>query len=444
MAGSGSMIRVILAIVWVSTASVCAYKRTGQGLAEIPTDIPPDETEVDLSDNQISDTTRLSDLTSLVKVSLNFNKISAFPNLARSGSTLLTLNLRENEISEVPIALLHDLTSLRYVNLGENRLTEFPDFSPVASSLVTLYLFDNSIVHNDLVAERLNPLIHLRTLSLNSNTFPEMPDLGEACREMFVLQFRNMEMTSIDPETLRYCTLVRFLNISDNYLVSFPDLKYLGASLKTLDITRNQLATVDDALTSTLQSLEVVNMDDNQLTSFPNFCGSSGTLTDLSLRGNKLTTVDEKTLGCLLHLVNLTLSFNELSTIPDSPGLTLQRLDLQHNLFLSMPVFKTMGQNITVLYMNNNPMKMISDEAISVLESIEFLYIQGSKVEALPDIVPAVDTLHTLIISTQDDPTPISAISAGRRLFHIQLLHHQEGTGYIFLNTFHPFIIQKH
>ena len=411
-------------MVTVSVVTVHAYQGAGLGLEEIPGNIPAEETHVVLSSNVISDTTGLSRLTSLIELDLASNRITAFPNVTSSGSTLVRLVVRENDIREVPVTLLEGLTSLKTLDLAMNLLTEFPDLSPVASTLRMLPIQENSFVNNDLFAERIAVLVELRYINLSDMACTEMPDLGEACHQMNRILIRSNGMKVFDPETLRYCKSMENFDISYNKLSIFPDFKYIGGTLEILKITENRLTDIDDSFLVPLDALKTLNLDKNLLTVFPQLCSVGKTLTDLSISQNKLEVISKENLNCLVSIVNLTLSYNLLAAVPDvsGPGLTLQQLDLQHNQFASMPVLKGLGQEITTLYMNNNAlMKEVSDDAISVLQSVEFLYLQGTAINVVPNVAPVTDTLHTVVFSTKDDPTPIQKIAAGRKIVNTSL-----------------------
>ncbi|MGB7895124.1 MAG: leucine-rich repeat domain-containing protein, partial [Microcoleus sp.] len=78
-------------------------------------------TQMDLSDNQITDISFLGSLTNLTTLELSYNKITEISSLG-SLTNLTTLNLSYNKITE--ISFLGSLTNLTTLNLSFNKITE--------------------------------------------------------------------------------------------------------------------------------------------------------------------------------------------------------------------------------------------------------------------------------------------------------------------------------
>ncbi|XP_067937916.1 slit homolog 2 protein-like isoform X2 [Watersipora subatra] len=98
---------------------------SGLGLSQIPANIPPETTELDLSNNRLQHIAshQFSNLTRLTTLILSYNDIKcmqedSFSNLKQ----LKRLNLYSNDLSTIPFNSFKDLDSLVNIVLGENPL----------------------------------------------------------------------------------------------------------------------------------------------------------------------------------------------------------------------------------------------------------------------------------------------------------------------------------
>jgi internalin A len=98
-------------------------------------------TNLDLSQNQISDTAPLSNLTNLTTLYLGENQISDIKPLSNL-TNLTILNLSQNQISDT--APLSNLTNLTNLGLGENQISDIKPLSNL-TNLTELILNKNKI-----------------------------------------------------------------------------------------------------------------------------------------------------------------------------------------------------------------------------------------------------------------------------------------------------------
>lgn len=137
-------------------------------------DIPPalehltNLTFINLDNNNISDISRLSSMSSLYTISLNNNKISDISAL-NDMNNLNFVYLNSNNISDVSV--LRDLPELEIIYLNNNNIELMPELEG-CTNLEELHLDDNNIS----TSSSLNNLSKLASLSLEGNELQQLPD----------------------------------------------------------------------------------------------------------------------------------------------------------------------------------------------------------------------------------------------------------------------------
>ncbi len=142
-------------------------------------------TELDLSFNQITDISFLSSLTNLTTLNLSINQITDISSLG-SLTNLTELNLRWNQITD--ISFLGSLTNLTELYLDENQITDISALRSL-TNLTALYLSDNQIT--DISA--LRSLTHLTTLDLSDNQITALCVLGELAQKHLTLSTKPID-----------------------------------------------------------------------------------------------------------------------------------------------------------------------------------------------------------------------------------------------------------
>ena len=140
-------------------------------------------TRLSLPGNEITDVSPLARLTALTQLDLAANRVADVTPLAEL-TTLTELHLRENDVAN--ISRLSGLTALIHLDLANNDIT---DISALASltELAQLHLYENSI--SDISA--LAPLSALADLNLAANQVSEVSPLGELAMLQQVYLSRN-------------------------------------------------------------------------------------------------------------------------------------------------------------------------------------------------------------------------------------------------------------
>nr|XP_058931914.1 leucine-rich repeat and transmembrane domain-containing protein 1 [Kogia breviceps] len=142
-----------------------------QGLAEVPSDLPPQTLTLHLQDNQIRQL-----------------PASAF----KSVPQLTTLNLYNNSLSNLTSGVFHGLQHLRVLNLTQN----------------SLHSLESRLFHS---------LPQLRELDLSSNNISHLPtSLGEPWENLTVFAIHQNQLQQLDRALLESMPRVRHLFLKDN------------------------------------------------------------------------------------------------------------------------------------------------------------------------------------------------------------------------------------
>ena len=212
--------------------------------------------ELNLSNNQISDTSALAAMTSLEVLNLSGNSISSIDDIALHRQ-LRNLDISQNEI--VDISAISQLSQLDSLNIADNMIT---DVTPLASltSLTSL-----GMKHSCREVRRFNGHTEV------------------SCEE------EVKDSTTIQGTCLKNLAPLQGLSLLTSLDASYNGLSDLSAlsampSLANIDVSHNYLETVSALLTNTsLNNGDVVRINGNPLD-----CNASQTLDDLSalqLRG---------------------------------------------------------------------------------------------------------------------------------------------------------------
>ena len=161
---------------------------------------------LDLSDNQISDTTPLAQLTQLTELELDRNQISDITPLAQL-TQLTELTLWDNQISD--IAPLVGLSSLRWLSLTSNQIRDVALLTTFASreSLRTLLLSGNPIADVSPVRElkRENPnlgiSIDIPVILTDPGGEPDLYVIADG--SILQLNLNELNDDKISPQSLR-------------------------------------------------------------------------------------------------------------------------------------------------------------------------------------------------------------------------------------------------
>ncbi|MFC0216701.1 leucine-rich repeat domain-containing protein [Paenibacillus chartarius] len=206
---------------------------------------------LELKFNEITDFTPISNLTSLEKLDIGFNKnLTVFPSLPKLGN-LSQLDFEGSQISD--ISNLKDLPNLSYLSISDNPISDFSpisrlsklktlmasnvkmtDLSPIAgaTSLENLYLRSTPYGNNMNQISDLSPLKSLKNLSILDVSFNNVSDLS-IIEHLPRISRMNLEYNQITDVTLVYNLFLNGRLPNVNIIITDNPLKVYAGS-KTL------------------------------------------------------------------------------------------------------------------------------------------------------------------------------------------------------------------
>ncbi len=305
-------------------------------------------------------------------------KLTQIPACIFELNHLKKLNLRDNDIKQIPSEITR-LTNLKYLDLiGNEKLTSFPDELIELRTSISLRLTWNV---NSIIPE----------------WFREIEQLGLEIIEPDKSSYKNRRSITTIPDgilNLENLVLLKiWLRYSNDWIRKLKGIKELE-----LDLSFNQLKTLPEAV-GNLTNLTELNLRENQLKTLPESVGNLTNLTELNLRENQLETLPES-VGNLTNLTGLDLSFNQLKTLPEAVGnlANLTELDLSNNELKTLPESVGNLANLTRLYLSNNELETLP-ESVGNLTNLTELYLIGNELETLPESVGNLTNLTELYLS---------------------------------------------
>ncbi|MBT2686007.1 cell wall-binding repeat-containing protein [Bacillus sp. ISL-37] len=296
-------------------------------------------TELNISDNEVTDLSYLKNISSLETVIADGNElesVAALTNLNklkwvtlgdnriadltafRNLSSLETLSLYNNKISN--INSLQGLTTLKYLDLEGNKINDLSALSNL-NELTTLLVSGNELTSLD----SLDGLEKLSYIYASNNQIADLSPLSSLSLEKGEVNLSSNKITDLGP--LRHMEVSNSLqlDVSNNQVISLEPLKGL-TGLTGLNASNNQINTVEHL--SNLQNLTSLDLSNNQLKNLSGLNLKSNTLYTLDFTGNELADIRALT---PISAGSLDLSDNKISDIRALKNLTSGYVNLKGN-----------------------------------------------------------------------------------------------------------------
>ena len=283
--------------------------------------------------------------------------------LCVGSSSLTTLVLDENNITQLPNSLFLSLNTLRILRLRQNKITDI--YSNSFTGLVGLGELDLSGNRIPMLPLGVfDPLGLLEILSLANNKIQRMDQMPfKSCRNLRHFDMAHNLLPSVSDDWFVTTTKLTFLklahnwienihtgafdrlqqmtelDLSENYLSDLRNDSFINCrSLQKLNLARNPLRQLDSPGTtfSGLTALRQLDLTGCCITKLVlNASAPLPALTELHLGDNLLTNISRHSLAAAASLQRLNLSDNSIATI--DPGAlssltSLNRLNLSRNL----------------------------------------------------------------------------------------------------------------
>ena len=319
-------------------------------------------TSLNVRDNELTELD-VSKNTALTKLNANGNQLTELDvskntalteldvehnqltNLDVSNNTILAwLDVYNNQLTNIDVS---KNTALTYLNVPNNQLTNIDVSNNTA--LKQLY-----VSNNQLTGLNLSETIALESLFVSDNQLTEL-DVGNntALKQLYVF---NNQLTNIDVSNN---TALIELNVYNNQLTSLDVSK--NTSLTELDVENNKLTSIDVSNNTALKKLYVYN---NQLTSLD--VSKNTSLTELDVENNKLTSIDVSNNTALKKLY---VSNNQLTNLNLGETIALESLYADNNQLKSIDVSKNTA--LAILNIFNNQLIELDVSNNMVLTELE-------------------------------------------------------------------------
>ncbi|KAM0013054.1 putative leucine-rich repeat-containing, plant-type, leucine-rich repeat domain superfamily [Helianthus debilis subsp. tardiflorus] len=294
-----------------------------------------------------SSTSSFHNLTSLKFLHISENEFMSsslvLKELSSIGGNLISLDMGFCGVKSATLDSLHNLTSLLSLDLSENQLT-----STIPKSLGNLCNlrhidmgFNN--FQNISLTSLLRSFLDCKSPSLESLYLEfsrlscSLPNQLEQLVNLVHLELGENGISGPIPESIGNLSFLRSLYLDGN-LISGPIPESIGnlSFLRSLNLVGNLISGPIPESIGNLSFLRSLNLDGNLISGpIPESIGNLSFLRSLNLDGNLISGPIPYSVGGLSSLETLTLSYNHLTgTLPESLGQLskLMYLDLSHNL----------------------------------------------------------------------------------------------------------------
>ncbi|XP_063924664.1 toll-like receptor 6 [Zophobas morio] len=347
----------------------------------------PSMNELDLCDNKISTIINLK-LLRASQLNLNNNDI-------RGLSGLLSLNLDNNNITDVEAGLFKDLDSLNKLNLSHNSIEQIKfgtiDYLP--------YLLFLDLSYNKLISlhpNTLRLLSNLRELYFDNNQISNKASLS-GVDNLEVLNLRNNQITRIEEESFVEQLRLKELDLFGNpitYIAIF-NLKFLRAVNVYLS---NNLRVIDGVFPTTI---ERTSINDNKLETLEPSFNKSKTLTDLDVSSNKISTINKIAFEGLSKLYSLKLNNNNITSLEAvwfKDLKSLNQFNLSHNNIeqIEFGTFDSL-RDLSILDVSYNKLTSLHLDTSHLLAELWKLYFDNNQISNLDiDAMMSLKHLHPI------------------------------------------------
>ncbi|CAK9816600.1 Leucine-rich repeats and immunoglobulin-like domains protein 2 [Anthophora quadrimaculata] len=219
-------------------------------------------------------------------------------------NSLKSLNLKYNELTEVPSNTIKILKNLTVLDLSMNKITRVNDNAFMGLKLVTLKLSDNEVTLAPASFRGLER--SLKNLNLKGTRQKKVP---EALRGLKTLAFLDLSHNSIRElpgsaatKAFEGLESLTGLNLERNLIQSIgPDAFHgIKNTLSSLSLLNNLIPDFPTAAINSVQDLRVLDIGFNLITELPvDAFQNNPSITLLAIDGNPLSTVPEEALARL-------------------------------------------------------------------------------------------------------------------------------------------------
>jgi len=226
----------------------------------------------------------VKEMPNLYTLLLSDNKITTLGDALTNASKLKVLDLDNNDLREIPIAVLKSCAQLEELDIRGNNIKNVPTDLGHLKYLKVLDIGDNKVASLDSALY----LPYLTKFRADANQLETVPTFLRQCKN---LEYLNLNQNRIsDLHSISRLNRLRTLNIGDNPLASLAPVAELG-DLEHLTLDWIDLDTVSQTGLERLKKLRILSIENCNLQQIPGWIAALTNLQELSLIGNNLSEI---------------------------------------------------------------------------------------------------------------------------------------------------------
>uniref|UniRef100_A0A915K5R2 Leucine-rich repeat-containing protein let-4 n=1 Tax=Romanomermis culicivorax TaxID=13658 RepID=A0A915K5R2_ROMCU len=297
---------------------------------------------------------------SLVSLSIAHNKLTEIPTDALTGlNALNVLNLQCNNIGNIYQPVFRNVSRLIELNLACNQICKIsgPAFDSVKDTLQSLILDQNCL--KEIPAEALRNFKQLLALHLQYNEIMSIDKLQLMnMLSLLLIRLSGNKIKMIDRYGFNNVPNLRYLFLNENELTSIePNTLQQFKYLEIIDLSHNNIGEITSNAFQGLEHLMQLNLESNAIKDIAPSAFAHTPLLLLLLGHNCLTSINQQMFQGIPFLKQLSLTNNNVKIVQPYAfaGLpTLNVLDLSKNkLQILEPTTVTASPQVTILAQEN-------------------------------------------------------------------------------------------
>lgn len=297
---------------------------TGHAITELPAQLfaIPTLKHLDVSSNKITTLPVIAENSTLEYLSLERNQLAQIPDALFQLTGLSYLDVSTNKINHLP-AELFSMGNLQTLNAGFNEIQSITPMS-TTSSLQTVNLIKNKLSQ---VPVTLLQLDNLLSLNLSHNELATLPEITASNASLQILRINDNAITTL-PLSLFNDLPLKELQTSGNEISSLPE-GIVNSSIENLSLADNQFVQIPNQL-PLFAGLKQANFSKNAMEVFGEQWKQSTSLEEIRADNNLLNELTAEMLNNLPASLRL-LSLNNNKMVGELPNFTKLNPELTVN-----------------------------------------------------------------------------------------------------------------
>ena len=344
---------------------------------------------------------------------------------------LAVLILEYNRLSTLrPIDCFAGMNQLGELNLRGNQIPELPDgIFTALPNLKKLHLDTNHIsVLRKGIFDSLQQLIYL--VARDNNIFTLQESIFANCTQLIYLDLSRNQIVDLPDRAFSYLQQLVFLNLSYNRISVLRDGYFDNIpQLINLYLNNNEISDPTRISTS-LPQLRFLDLKYNHIAHLGSgLFRNLPQLAKLDLSFNRISIFSEEVFENLTHLTDLVLSNNNISQISDVPAnlSRMQHLDLSYNQIsdLQAGIFSGMEQ-LQYLDLTNNRISVLRSGTFNNLSKLNRMLLKNNNISIPTGICDNFPELQYLDISRNNiSLLPVDCFTLCKNLIYLDISYNR-------------------